>query len=134
MPNARPFFTGIAPTVMDGVFLARCLRYMPRPIKPAPGTKKSAPTAGLATIVLTPPRATRDDQSLQLETRYDNAASELVVILHWQDGRRDIERFTDLATFGARLVGLEQQLEAERWKHAGPPVILPDGWPNRRLT
>ena len=31
----------------------------------------------------------------------------------------------------ARLDDLTHELEAEDWLTSGPPVILPDGWPDR---
>jgi hypothetical protein len=76
----------------------------------------------------------RGQESLQLETRYDTDSAEFVMTLMWPDNRVQVERFTDLAAFRARLVEMEQKLKAERWKNAGPPVILADGWPHRWLT
>jgi hypothetical protein len=76
----------------------------------------------------------READSLRLETRYDNDNSEFVAIIHRPEGSRRIERFTDIVAFQRRLVALEQQLEKERWARKGPPVILPDGWPHRRLV
>ena len=76
----------------------------------------------------------RDEDSLRLEARYDNDKSEFVAIIHRPDGSQQIERFTDIVVFQARLIALEQQLEKERWERKGSPVILSDGWPNRRLT
>ena len=40
----------------------------------------------------------RDDESLKLETRYDNDTSEFVVIVRHLDGRERTEQFTDGAT------------------------------------
>jgi hypothetical protein len=76
----------------------------------------------------------RDEQSIRLETRYDNDTSEYVLALIWPDGREQIERFTDSEQYRLRLVAVEGSLEGERWVRRGPPVVLPDGWPNRRLT
>jgi hypothetical protein len=76
----------------------------------------------------------RDKESLKLETRYDNETGEFVMVLAWSDGRRQTERFSDLAAFRARLVQMEHVLEAERWWNTGPPIILPDGWPHGRLV
>ncbi len=76
----------------------------------------------------------RDDQSLHLETRYDNDTGEFVAIVYWPDGTEKTERFTELAAYRTRLIALERQLEDERWARKGGPVILPDGWPDRRLT
>lgn len=76
---------------------------------------------------------TRENQVLTFETRYDNDTSEFVAELVWSDGRREIERFTDIDAFRQRLVALERRLEADRWKNSGPPIFSPEGFPNRRL-
>ena len=75
----------------------------------------------------------RDDQSLRLETRYDNDTAEFVAIVRWPDGREQTERFTELEAFRTWLVAFDNAVEAERWK-PNSPVILPYGWPNKRLT
>ena len=74
----------------------------------------------------------RKDESIRLETRYDNDTSEYVLILSWPDGRQQIERFPDRKQYSLRLIGLENSLESEQWIRHGPPIILPDGWPTRR--
>jgi hypothetical protein len=76
----------------------------------------------------------RNDQHLRLETRYDNDASEYVLILNWPDGREETERFSDQEEYRLRLVALEKRFEVERWIRHGPPMVLPDGWPDKRLT
>lgn len=76
----------------------------------------------------------RNDQSLRLETRYDNDTSEYVLILNWPDGHEETERFTDREEYRLRLVALENSFETQRWVRHGPPMILPDGWPNKRVT
>jgi hypothetical protein len=76
---------------------------------------------------------TRANQQLQLDTWYDNDTAEFVVTVHRFDGPEETERFRDIAAFRARLVVLERQLETEHWTHEGPPIIIPDGFPNRRL-
>lgn len=75
----------------------------------------------------------RNDETLRLETRYDNATSEYVLVVRWPDGQSASERFSDPAAFRERLVALESGLEQERWALAGSPVILPEGWPDKRL-
>lgn len=76
---------------------------------------------------------TRENQVLTFETRYDNDTAEFVAELIWADGRRDVERFTDIEAFRQRLVALERRLEADRWTNSGPPVFSAEGFPNRRL-
>jgi hypothetical protein len=76
----------------------------------------------------------RHNQHLHVETRYDNATSEYVLMLRWPDGREDIERFLDREAYRQRLLALESRLETEQWVRHGPPIIVPDGWPDRRPT
>ncbi len=73
------------------------------------------------------------EESLRLETRYDNDTSEYVVIVHWPDGRQQTERFIEGEAFRTWLVAFEHALEGKRWTRNGPPEFLPDGWPNKRL-
>jgi hypothetical protein len=76
----------------------------------------------------------RSDESLKLETRYDNHTSEFVAIIHYPDGHEHIERFIDIDAFRSWLLAFEGNLETQRWAlHAGGPVFLPDGWPDKRL-
>ena len=75
-----------------------------------------------------------NNESLRLETRYDNGTSEFEVVVQWPDGRRQTERLADLAAFRSHLEGFEQRLAADRWSHEGPPLILRTGWPNKRLS
>jgi hypothetical protein len=74
----------------------------------------------------------RDDDSVQLETRYDNETSEYIAEVTYPDGRREIERFSDRERFRQWLEGWETALEAEHWTRRGAPIILPTGWPARR--
>ena len=77
----------------------------------------------------------RHDESLTLETRYDNSASEFVAIVRYPDGREQTERFTDAERFRSWLVTFEGNLEGQQWtRHGDGPVLLPDGWPDKRLT
>jgi hypothetical protein len=75
----------------------------------------------------------RDDESLKLEMRYDNDTSEFVVIVRHPDGREQTERFTDGDEYGAWLETFERNLEDQHWTRRGV-VIMPDSWPNKRLT
>ena len=76
----------------------------------------------------------RKNQHIRLETRYDNDTSEFVVAIERPDGRRETERFSDLVAYRKRLVALEEQCEAEHWTPSGLPLIVPEGFPNRRLA
>ena len=75
----------------------------------------------------------RGGQELHLETAFDNGTSEFVVTMVWSDGRRETERFANLEQFRARLVAIEERLQSERWKNSGPPLFVPEGFPNKRL-
>jgi hypothetical protein len=74
----------------------------------------------------------QDDRALRVETRYDNRTAEYVLIVHWLDNRRQEERFKTGAAFRTRLEELETRLADDGWASGGPPVILADGWPDRR--
>jgi hypothetical protein len=76
----------------------------------------------------------RDDQSLRLQTRYDNESAEIVVTVHWPDGREQVERFTEPAACRTWLLTLERTLEEQQWIRNGPPIVLPYGWPKKRLS
>ena len=74
----------------------------------------------------------RDDESLRLETRYDNDASEYVAIVRHPDGRKDTYRFAAAEAFRSWLLGFEESLRDEYWVSQSQPVILPDGWRKKR--
>jgi hypothetical protein len=67
------------------------------------------------------------DETLRLETRYDNDTAEFVRIMHQPSGVPQVERFKDTVTFRERLEVLETQLAADDWRQKGP-VFLHDGW------
>ena len=71
----------------------------------------------------------RDEDLITVETRFDEATSEYVLIMQTADHDQTIERFKDLRAFQDRLVRAEEQLAQDRWKQAGAPVFLLDGWP-----
>ena len=73
----------------------------------------------------------RSAKVIELETRYDNETSEYVLELRAPGVAPKIERFTDASAFRTRLIALEDGLSGEHWQRNGPPVILPDGWPDR---
>jgi hypothetical protein len=70
----------------------------------------------------------RDNESLRLETRYDNDAAEFVLVMHRFDGSQQVERFKKESAFRGRLEALERQLDADDWRSVGSPVMLRDGW------
>jgi hypothetical protein len=71
----------------------------------------------------------RDNESLRLETRYDNDTREYIVVVHYPDERQLTERFPSPEACREWLLSLENNLDAEHWVRRGPPMILPDGWP-----
>jgi hypothetical protein len=75
----------------------------------------------------------RGDEQLQLETGYDEDTLEFVVTVKAPDGHCETERFENIDLFRKRLIVLERQLEARRWRNSGPPLFVPEGFPNRRL-
>ncbi len=74
----------------------------------------------------------RDNERLEVETRFDNETLEYVLIIRWPDQRSVTERFPDAGTFQTRLSALEQDFGADRWQKAGAPILLADGWPDKR--
>ena len=76
----------------------------------------------------------RDEESLKLETRYDNDRSEFMAFIRYPDGHEHTERFSDAEAFRSWLVAFEGDLETQRWTlHGSGPVFLPHGWPATRL-
>jgi hypothetical protein len=73
----------------------------------------------------------RGAEVLEIETRYDNDTSEYVLEVRAPIDAPTTERFTDAVTFQSRLLEIEQGLSGQRWRRSGPPVMLPDGWPDR---
>jgi hypothetical protein len=69
----------------------------------------------------------RSNETLRIETRFDNATAEYVLVIHWPDGREQVERFSNGENFQLRLDGLEQQLGTDEWQSRGV-TLLRDGW------
>jgi hypothetical protein len=76
----------------------------------------------------------RDDESLKLETRYDNETSEFVAVVRYPNGVEHEKRFADAGEFRTWLQGFERDLALQRWTGRGGPVILAHGWPDEPLT
>ena len=74
---------------------------------------------------------TRDEDSLRLETRYDNDTLEYVGIITRPDGTQDVRRFATVDTFREWLVALEEDLRVKQWTSSAEPQFLPDGWPDK---
>jgi len=73
----------------------------------------------------------RDDQSVQLETRYDRHSAEFVVVVRYSNGKEHSERFTDGTGLGRWLEGFEQNLGVQRWVERRLPFVLPYRWTTR---
>jgi hypothetical protein len=69
----------------------------------------------------------RADQTLRIETRFDNTSEEYLLIVRSPDGTEQAERFADSVSFKLRLESLEQQLGAEEWQSRGVRMLR-DGW------
>jgi len=74
----------------------------------------------------------RDEQTLRIETRYDNETSLYVARIHHPDGREETEWFQNLETFQHWLNHFEERLRMDRWAARQPgPEFMKDGWPKR---
>jgi hypothetical protein len=58
----------------------------------------------------------RPSETLSVETGYDNASGEYLVTRRRPDGECIVERFSNTESLESRLVALEQDLEADRWR------------------
>jgi hypothetical protein len=74
----------------------------------------------------------RDEESLRLETRYDNQSSEFVVTVNQAGAQRE-ERFADIEQFQSWLELFEFELRLRSWTSRTGPVVLPYGWPDKPL-
>ena len=70
----------------------------------------------------------RGNETVQIETRFDNVTREYVLEIAWADRAAETERFLLLPEFQARIAAVEQQLRAQSWAQVGGPEILTDGW------
>jgi len=70
----------------------------------------------------------RGNDSVRVETRFDNSSREFVLEVAWANRPLETERFTDLSAFQARVMVVEAQLEAGAFAQVGNPEILPHGW------
>ena len=70
----------------------------------------------------------RGNETVRVETRFDNASREYVVEIDWGNRPKETERYRELPAFEARVASVEAQLRAQSWAQIGGPEILPDGW------
>jgi hypothetical protein len=70
----------------------------------------------------------RGNAIVRLETRFDKASDEYLVVIGWADRPSETERFRDFEQFHTRILALEHQLQADHWTQIGGPTIIPDGW------
>jgi hypothetical protein len=75
----------------------------------------------------------RDEESLKVETLYDEGASEYVVTVRSPDGEERIERFKNLEAFRVWIEAFDRKLAFDQWVARNGPIILPYGWPNKRV-
>ena len=75
----------------------------------------------------------REEESLRLETRYDNDRAEFVATVTYPDGSERTERFFTLEGFGKWIGRFDQLLREQHWAGREGPIVLPYGWPNKRL-
>ena len=74
----------------------------------------------------------RDEESLRIETRYDNEAAEFVVTVHDPYGESD-ERFSGLEQLRSWLESFEFDLRLRHWTSRTGVVMLPYGGPDKPL-
>ena len=67
-------------------------------------------------------------EDLRIETSFDNATKEYVLILRRGLENESTERFGDSVAFGDRIEALQRELTRDHWTPAGPPLLLKDGW------
>ncbi len=74
----------------------------------------------------------RDNEKVEVETRFDNNTLDYVLVIRWPDGRQEIERFANTESFSARVIGLSEELKSMNWRNTGSPIVLPEGWLDKR--
>ena len=70
---------------------------------------------------------------MRLSAAFDNATEQCVATLAGCDGIEDCVRFDSAESFRSWLQDLQARLEREHSAAVADPVLLPTGWPNRRL-
>jgi hypothetical protein len=74
---------------------------------------------------------TRDQESLTVETRFDNDTQEYVATITDHGGQGQTKRFATAVSYREWLLNLERDLARQQWTPDGAPHILPDGWPDK---
>ena len=74
----------------------------------------------------------RDDEQVEVETRFDNNTLDYVLIIRWPDSREETERYADSESFSARVIALSEELKSMNWRNTGSPIVLPEGWLDKR--
>ena len=70
----------------------------------------------------------RGNETVEVQTRFDNGSQEYVLEIKWVNGRTETERFRDLQGFESRVKAVEERLRADSWVQIGGPEIVPSGW------
>ncbi len=70
---------------------------------------------------------TRSQQSLTVETRFDNETQKYVATLIGASGIPETLRFRTAEAFRTWLAALERILSADHWNREGVPRVLPKG-------
>ncbi len=74
---------------------------------------------------------TREQQSLTVETRYDNVTDEYVATLIGATVAPELVRFKTAEACRLWLAALERNVLADGWNPEGAPHVLPDDWPHK---
>ena len=74
----------------------------------------------------------RDNEKVEVETRFDNNTLDYVLVIRWPDGREETERYADSESFSARVIALSEELKSMNWRNTGSPIVLPEGWLDKR--
>ena len=83
-------------------------------------------------IVATSTNSLKGDQTLRVETTYDDNAGDYVVIVQAPSARY-LQRFPNLVAFRTCLMAIERHLDADSWLRTGPTVSLPPSEQGRNM-
>jgi hypothetical protein len=70
----------------------------------------------------------RHEETLRLETRFNNDTQSFELIQYQPDGTQLSEQFPSEDEFRVRLTALSAKLAIEKWQQKGPPLLMNDGW------